>query len=94
MNILAKKKQRQQQRQVKPSTPKEEGNGLFDQLSSDVLAKLKETKKQLMAVEQEKEEERQAQLAFEKKQKEKINHLKNYWMNMVMVVQSFNQWLC
>lgn len=71
MNILAKKKQRQQQRQVKPSTPKEEGNGLFDQLSSDVLAKLKETKKQLMAVEQEKEEERQAQLAFEKKQKEK-----------------------
>ncbi|WP_395940849.1 YqkE family protein [Bacillus sp. FJAT-22090] len=69
MNKLAKKKQRQQQ--VKPVASKEEGNGLFDQLSSDVLAKLKETKKQLVAEEQEKEEERQAQLAFEKKQKEK-----------------------
>ena len=40
-------------------------------LSSDVLDKLKETKKQLVAEEQAKEEERQAQLAFEKKQKEK-----------------------
>lgn len=65
---MAKKKQRQQ---VKPVAPKDEGNGLFDQLSSDVLAKLKETKKQLVAEEQEKEEERQAQLAFEKKQREK-----------------------
>lgn len=65
---MAKKKQRQQ---VKPAAPKDEGNGLFDQLSSDVLAKLKETKKQLVAEEQEKEEERQAQLAFEKKQREK-----------------------
>ncbi|MFF2752630.1 YqkE family protein [Psychrobacillus sp. NPDC058041] len=65
---MAKKKQRQP---VKPAVTKEEGNGLFDQLSSDVLAKLKETKKQLVAAEQEKEEERQAQLLFEKKQKEK-----------------------
>ena len=65
---MAKKKQRQP---VKPVVAKEEGNGLFDQLSSDVLAKLKETKKQLVAAEQEKEEERQAQLLFEKKQKEK-----------------------
>lgn len=65
---MAKKKQRQP---VKPTAPKEEGNGLFEQLSSDVLAKLKETKKQLVAEEQEREEERQAQLAFEKKQKEK-----------------------
>ncbi|MFJ8065199.1 YqkE family protein [Psychrobacillus sp. NPDC096426] len=68
MNHLAKKKQKQQ---VKPVAKKEEGNGLFDQLSSDVLDKLKETKKQLVAKEQAKEEERQAQLAFEKKQKEK-----------------------
>ncbi|TQR21054.1 YqkE family protein [Psychrobacillus vulpis] len=65
---MAKKKQRQP---VKPTAQKDEGNGLFDQLSSDVLAKLKETKKQLVAEEQEKEEERQAQLAFEKKQREK-----------------------
>ncbi|ALC85915.1 MULTISPECIES: YqkE family protein [Bacillaceae] len=65
---MAKKKQRQP---VKPAVQKEEGNGLFDQLSSDVLAKLKETKKQLVAEEQEKEEERQAMLAFEKKQREK-----------------------
>ncbi len=68
MNHLAKKKQKQP---VKPVAKKEEGNGLFDQLSSDVLDKLKETKKQLVAEEQAKEEERQAQLAFERKQKEK-----------------------
>lgn len=65
---LAKKKQKQQ---VKPTVQKEETNTLSDQLSSDLLAKLKETKKQLVAVEQEKEEERQAQLVFERKQKEK-----------------------
>jgi Protein of unknown function (DUF3886) len=68
VNHLAKKKQKQQ---VKPVATKDEGNGLFDQLSSDVLDKLKETKKQLVAEEQAKEEERQAQLAFERKQKEK-----------------------
>lgn len=68
MNHLAKKKQKQP---VKPVAKKEEGNGLFDQLSTDVLDKLKETKKQLVAEEQAKEEERQAQLAFERKQKEK-----------------------
>jgi len=68
VNHLAKKKQKQP---VKPVAKKEEGNGLFDQLSSDVLDKLKETKKQLVAEEQAKEEERQAQLAFERKQKEK-----------------------
>lgn len=68
MSKLAKKKQKQQ---VKPTVQKEEMNTLSDQLSSDLLAKLKETKKQLVAVEQEKEEERQAQLVFERKQKEK-----------------------
>ena len=56
---------------MKPTVQKEETNTLSDQLSSDLLAKLKETKKQLVAVEQEKEEERQAQLVFERKQKEK-----------------------
>ncbi|WP_298472281.1 YqkE family protein [uncultured Psychrobacillus sp.] len=69
---MAKKKQkRQQQPNFKSSAVKEDGNSLSDQLSMDVLAKLKETKKQLVTAEQEKEEERQAQLAFEKKQKEK-----------------------
>ncbi|MEK4245375.1 MULTISPECIES: DUF3886 domain-containing protein [unclassified Psychrobacillus] len=69
---MAKKKQkRHQQPQAKSSSVKEEGNALSDQLSMDVLAKLKETKKQLVTAEQEREEERQAQLAFEKKQKEK-----------------------
>ena len=68
MSKLAKKKQKQQ---VKPTVQKEETNTLSDQLSSDLLAKLKETKQQLVAVEQEKEEERQAQLVFERKQKEK-----------------------
>ena len=66
---MAKKNRRQQQ--VKPAKQVEEGNSLSDQLSSDVLAKLKETKKQLVTAEQEKEEERQAQLAFEKKEREK-----------------------
>jgi len=67
---MAKKKQRQQQ-QVKPAKQVEEGNSLSDQLSSDVLAKLKETKNQLVTAAQEREEEKQAQLAFEKKEKEK-----------------------
>lgn len=66
---MAKKKQKQQQ--VKPVQKVEEGNSLSDQLSSDILAKLKETKQQLVTAEQQKEEERQAQLAFEKKEKEK-----------------------
>ena len=68
---MAKKKQKRQQPQVKAAPIKEEGNALSDQLSSDILAKLKETKKQLVTAEQQKEEERQARLAFEKKQREK-----------------------
>lgn len=68
---MAKKKQKRQQPAVKAAPVKEEGNALSDQLSSDILAKLKETKKQLVSAEQQKEEERQAQLAFEKKQREK-----------------------
>ncbi len=53
--------------------PKEDNNRptLSDQLDVNVLAKLKSAKKYLEAVEQKKEEERQAQLAFERKQREK-----------------------
>ncbi|MBD8025287.1 YqkE family protein [Ureibacillus sp. Re31] len=49
----------------------EETLTLQDQLNGDVLAKLKATKKNLVEEEQAKEEERQAQLAFERKQREK-----------------------
>ncbi|MEK9197968.1 YqkE family protein [Lysinibacillus halotolerans] len=44
---------------------------LQDQLNGDVLAKLKAAKKNLVEEEQAKEEERQARLAFERKQREK-----------------------
>ncbi|MEL3960685.1 YqkE family protein [Lysinibacillus endophyticus] len=44
---------------------------LKDQLNADVLAKLKAAKQSLVAEEQAKEEERQAKLAFERKQREK-----------------------
>ncbi|SOB94086.1 uncharacterized protein DUF3886 [Ureibacillus xyleni] len=44
---------------------------LKDQLNGDVLAKLKAAKQSLVAEEQAKEEERQAKLAFERKQREK-----------------------
>ncbi len=44
---------------------------LQDQLNSDVLAKLKLAKKSLVEEEQAKEAEREAQLVFERKQREK-----------------------
>lgn len=44
---------------------------LKDQLDGDILAKLKAAKQSLVAEEQAKEEERQARLAFERKQREK-----------------------
>lgn len=50
---------------------KQESLTLQDQLNSDVLAKLKLAKKSLVEEEQAKEEERQAKLAFERKQREK-----------------------
>jgi len=50
---------------------KQESLTLQDQLNSDVLAKLKLAKKSLVAKEEEKEAERQAQLVFERKQREK-----------------------
>lgn len=49
----------------------DEGLTLQDQLNGDVLAKLKAAKKSLVAEEQAKEEERQARLVFERKQREK-----------------------
>ena len=44
---------------------------LKDQLDGDILTKLKAAKQSLVAEEQAKEEERQARLAFERKQREK-----------------------
>lgn len=64
---MAKKKQ--------PTTHKRKEESerltLSDQLGGDVLAKLKSAKKDLEAEEQKKEDERQARLAFERKQREK-----------------------
>lgn len=52
--------------------PKEDARlTLSDQLDGNVLAKLKSAKKELVAVEQKKEEERLARLANERKQREK-----------------------
>ncbi|MFC4411016.1 YqkE family protein [Chungangia koreensis] len=53
--------------------PKEDNHRptLSDQLDGNVLAKLKSAKKDLEAVEQKKEEERLARLAYERKQREK-----------------------
>lgn len=68
------KKRKQQQRvdnSVTASLPKQEAVTLADQLGGDVLAKLKATKQDLTVKEQAAEEERQAKLAFERKQREK-----------------------
>ncbi|MCL1698109.1 MULTISPECIES: YqkE family protein [unclassified Lysinibacillus] len=68
------KKRKQQQRvdnSVTSSLPKQEAVTLADQLGGDVLAKLKAAKQDLTVKEQAAEEERQAKLAFERKQREK-----------------------
>lgn len=68
------KKRKQQQRvdsSVTANLPKQEAVTLADQLGGDVLAKLKAAKQDLTAKEQAAEEERQAKLAFERKQREK-----------------------
>lgn len=67
------KKKKQGQKQASSSLPQktEEVLTLQDQLKGDVLAKLKATKKSLVEDEQAKEEERQARLVFERKQREK-----------------------
>ncbi|KGR84851.1 YqkE family protein [Lysinibacillus odysseyi] len=65
---MAKKKGQQQAGELKQE---KDQMTLADQLGGDVLAKLKEAKQSLAAEEQKKEEERQAKLAFERKQREK-----------------------
>ncbi|MCP1144208.1 YqkE family protein [Lysinibacillus endophyticus] len=55
----------------KQTVNKDDSVTLKDQLNADVLAKLKAAKQSLVAEEQAKEEERQAKLAFERKQREK-----------------------
>ena len=65
---MAKKKQQKQTAQPKAE---KESVTLADQLGGDVLAKLKLAKQSLADEAQKKEEERQAQLAFERKQREK-----------------------
>ncbi|KOS69295.1 hypothetical protein AEA09_12495 [Lysinibacillus contaminans] len=69
-----KRKQQQQQRVDNNATaglPKQEAMTLADQLGGDVLAKLKAAKQDLTAKEQAAAEERHAQAAFERKQREK-----------------------
>lgn len=67
------KKRKQGQKQAPSSQPAktEETLTLQDQLNGDILAKLKAAKKSLVEDEQAKEEERQARLVFERKQREK-----------------------
>lgn len=67
---MAKKRKSHAQPQVQQQA-KEEKLTLADQLGGDVLAKLKSAKKELVEDEQKKEEERLAQLRFERKQREK-----------------------
>lgn len=71
--MVAKKKSqtKQQQRQQQQKPANEEGLTLRDQLNEDVLNKLKLAKQSLVTEAKEKEEERQAQAVFEKKQREK-----------------------
>ncbi|KGR74078.1 YqkE family protein [Ureibacillus sinduriensis] len=66
-----KRKQGQKQTPSSQLAKTEETLTLQDQLNGDVLAKLKAAKKSLVEDEQAKEEERQARLVFERKQREK-----------------------
>ncbi|MGG0657772.1 YqkE family protein [Rummeliibacillus pycnus] len=68
---MAKKKRQQRTQSHTKTVEKEENLTLQDQLNSDVLAKLKLAKKELVAKEQQQQEEKAAQLAFERKQREK-----------------------
>lgn len=65
------KKKRQGNSQRSDLNNQENTITLGDQLQGDVLEKLKAAKKGLIVQEREKEEERQAKLAFERKQREK-----------------------
>ncbi|ACA39298.1 hypothetical protein P799_04160 [Lysinibacillus sphaericus CBAM5] len=73
MNEMGKKRKQQKQtsNSMTASLPKQEAVTLADQLGGDVLAKLKAAKQDLSMKEQAAEEERQAKLAFERKQREK-----------------------
>ena len=68
---MGKKKKQGQKQAATPKAQKDEALTLQDQLGGDVLAKLKAAKQSLVAEAQAKEEERQARLVFERKQKEK-----------------------
>lgn len=70
---MGKKRKQQQQtsNSMTASLPKQEAVTLADQLGGDMLAKLKAAKQVLTVKEQAAEEERQAKLAFERKQREK-----------------------
>ncbi len=68
---MAKKKRQQSERKQSNPIEKEEKLTLEDQLNGDVLAKLKLAKKELVAKEQQEQEEKAAKLAFERKQREK-----------------------
>lgn len=68
---MGKKNKMGQKQAAQPKVEKEQAMTLQDQLGSDVLAKLKAAKQTLVNKEKEEEEERQARLAFERKQREK-----------------------
>lgn len=65
------KKKKQGNGQRPDNSNNESSITLGDQLQGDVLEKLKAAKKGLIDQERQKEEERQAKLAFERKQREK-----------------------
>jgi hypothetical protein len=68
---MAKKKQQQRNTTQQAAYAEKEAVTLKDQLGGDILAKLKEAKSSLTKEAEQKEAERQAKQAFEKKQKEK-----------------------
>ncbi|MEK4228893.1 YqkE family protein [Solibacillus sp. FSL H8-0538] len=68
---MGKKKKQGQKQAAMPKNETTELLTLKDQLGGDVLAKLKAAKQSLVAEVQAQEEERQARLVFERKQKEK-----------------------
>ena len=65
------KKKKTAAKPASPSYEQKEQASLADALSGDVLAKLKLAKKELTDEATKKEEERQVQAAFERKQREK-----------------------
>ena len=69
--MAKKRKTSQQQKNDNKQYDQKEAVTLKDQLGSDVLEKLKLTKSSLTKEIEEKEAERQARLALERKQKEK-----------------------